>query len=140
MAEIRDLSTAALAYLGDCVIELSVREHLVKRGLSHSSSLNRAALDFVRASAQSDAVERLLPHLTEEELAFYHRGRNAQHLRFPKNAKPIEYRRATGMEVLFGYLHAAGRDERVRELFAVAYPNSQNSRKTEEIDHEKSED
>ena len=129
-----ELSTSALAYLGDCVIELLVREHLVSQGLSHSASLNRAALDFVRASAQSDAVERLLPHLTEAEDAYYRRGRNAQHLRFPRNAKPAEYRRATGMEVLFGYLHASGKDERARELFAIAYPISQNeTMKAEEI-------
>ena len=121
MPETVGLSTPALAYLGDCVVELLVREHLVSRGLSHSDSLNRAALEFVRASAQSEAVERLLPRLTEEELAVYRRGRNSRRLNFPKNAKPAEYRRATGMEVLFGYLHAAGRDARARALFAVAY-------------------
>ena len=134
MRDPAELSTSALAYLGDCVIELLVREHLVFRGLTHSASLNRAALDFVRASAQSDAVERLLPHLTEAEDAYYRRGRNAQHLRFPRNARPAEYRRATGMEVLFGYLHASGQDERARELFAFAYPNSQNeTMKAEEL-------
>ena len=121
MAETRDLSTAALAYLGDCVIELLVRERLVSAGLSHSASLNRAALAFVRAEAQSVAVERLLPHLTEAENVVYRRGRNAQRLNFPRNAKPVAYRRATGMETLFGYLHAAGMDDRVRELFDIAY-------------------
>ena len=84
MPETVGLSTPALAYLGDCVVELLVREHLVSRGLSHSDSLNRAALEFVRASAQSEAVERLLPRLTEEELAVYRRGRNSRRLNFPK--------------------------------------------------------
>ena len=121
MAETFDLSTAALAYLGDCVIELLVRERLVFAGLSHSASLNRAALAFVRAEAQSNAVERLLPLLTEEENAAYRRGRNAQHLNFPKNARPVEYRRATGMETLFGYLHVSGMNARARELFDIAY-------------------
>ena len=70
-------SVPALAYLGDCVLELLVRERLVASGLSHSSSLNRAALAFVRASAQANAMERLLPHLTDEETAWYRRGRNS---------------------------------------------------------------
>ena len=135
MAETRDLSTAALAYLGDCVIELLVRERLVSAGLSHSASLNRAALAFVRAEAQSVAVERLLPHLTEAENVVYRRGRNAQRLNFPRNVKPVAYRRATGMETLFGYLHAAGMDDRVRELFDIAYAEElrQFEQKAEEL-------
>ena len=114
-------SVPALAYLGDCVLELLVREYLVASGLSHSSALNRAALAFVKASAQADAMDRVLPFLTEEEATWYRRGRNSGHLNFPKSASPAEYRRATGMEVLFGHLHAAGRDDRARELFALAY-------------------
>ena len=129
-------SVPALAYLGDCVLELLVRERLVASGISHSSSLNRAALAFVRASAQANAMERLLPHLTEEETSWYRRGRNSGHLRFPKNARPAEYRMATGMEVLFGHLHAAGLDDRARELFAIAYDLNEpsNSKKNEEND------
>lgn len=114
-------SVAALAYLGDCVLELLVREHLVASGLSHSSSLNRAALAFVKASAQAAAMERLMPFLTEEEIAWYRRGRNSGHLNFPRSASPGEYRVASGMEVLFGHLHAAGMDARARTLFALAY-------------------
>ena len=107
-------------------------EHLVESGISHSAALNRAALEFVRATAQSNAMERLLPHLTEEELGYYRRGRNAGHLNFPKNARPAEYRRATGMEVLFGFLHLAGRPERAKELFTVAYSVPQKTTKDEE--------
>ena len=116
-------STAALAYLGDCVIEMCVREHLVRAGISSSARLNRLALDFVRAPMQARAMQRLLPVLSEEELAVFHRGRNVGHTNTPKSATVAEYRAATGMETLFGYLHLSGKPERIRELFLIAYPD-----------------
>ena len=111
----------ALAYLGDAVMELFVRERLVAQGLAHSATLNRAALQYVRASAQAAAADRLLPLLTEEETAWFHRGRNSKHLNFPKNADPADYRKATGLEVLFGFLHASGQQARARALFEAGY-------------------
>lgn len=115
-------STSALAYLGDCVIEMCVRERLVRAGISSSARLNRLALDFVRAPMQAQAMKNILPLLSEEEEGVFHRGRNA-HGNTPKSATVAEYRAATGMEALFGYLHLAGREERIRELFAAAYPD-----------------
>ncbi len=122
MLDVRELSTSALAYLGDCVLELLVREKLVTAGLSRSGQLHTGALEYVKASAQADAMDRILPRLTEEEAGIYRRGRNNGHLNVPKNASRAEYRRATGMEVLFGYLHVTEQAERLRELFAVGYP------------------
>ena len=122
--DIREISTPALAYLGDCVIELCVRQMLVERGLSTSAHLNAAALDYVRAPAQAEAMKRLAEHLTEEEAAFFRRGRNMGHSSVPKRATVSEYRAATGMEVLFGYLHVTGQEARIAELFALAYPQS----------------
>ena len=115
-------STAALAYLGDCVIEMCVRQRLVAMGLSSSTKLNKAALDYVRASKQADAMKNILPLLTDEENAVFHRGRNIGHSNTPKSATVAEYRSATGMETLFGYLHLAGKRERIDELFNAAYP------------------
>lgn len=115
-------STAALAYLGDCVIEMCVRQRLVAMGLSSSAKLNKAALDYVRASKQAEAMKNILPILTNEESAVFHRGRNIGHSNTPKSATVAEYRSATGMEALFGYLHLADRQERIDELFAAAYP------------------
>lgn len=115
-------SVPALAYLGDCVMELFVRERLVREGLSHSASLNRAALAFVTATAQAGAAERILPELTEDEASCYRRGRNSGHLNFPKTAKPAEYRMASGLETLFGHLYLSGQEARARELFDLAYP------------------
>ena len=114
-------STAALAYLGDCVIEICVREHLVKSGLSSSARLNKRALDFVRAPCQAEAMKKILPHLTEEENAIFHRGRNIGHTNTPKSSTVAEYRAATGMEALFGWLHLSGNKERISELFRIGY-------------------
>lgn len=119
--EVREISTAALAYLGDSVIELCVRSMLVERGLSSSRSLNAEALHYVTASAQAQAVTRLLPSLSDEEIAVYRRGRNIGHTNVPKNATVGEYRMATGLEALFGYLSLCGKRERIGELFRLAY-------------------
>lgn len=119
--KIQEISVPALAYLGDCVLELRVRQHLIQSGLSTSAHLNAAALDYVRAPAQAQAMKNLLPHLREEEEAYFKRGRNIGHTNVPKRATVSEYRAATGMEVLFGYLHLMGENERIDELFRLAY-------------------
>ena len=122
MPDLREVSVPALAYLGDCVLELCVRRHLIAKGLSTSAHLNAAALEYVRASAQAEAMKRLLPHLSEEEASYFRRGRNLGHGNVPKRATVSEYRSATGMETLFGYLHLAGKSERIDALFRLAYP------------------
>ena len=124
MIPLNEISTPALAYLGDCVLEMQVRERLVGQGLSKSGHLNAEALRYVRASAQADAMERILPLLNEEELRVYKRGRNSGHLNVPKSASQAQYRTATGMEVLFGYLHLSNQTKRITDLFEAAYPQS----------------
>lgn len=120
--ELSDITTPALAYLGDSVLEVCVRTYLVtERGLSTSAHLNRASLDFVRAAAQSEAMGRIEPCLTEAEAAVYRRGRNMGHGNVPKSASVAEYRRATGMEVLFGYLSLTGQTERMDHLFRLGF-------------------
>lgn len=121
-ANLHTYSTAALAYLGDCVLELCVRERLVKNGISSSAKLNREALNYVRAGAQANAMKRILPMLTEQEEAIFRRGRNVGHTNTPKSATVAEYRSATGMETLFGWLHLAGEQARIQALFDLAYP------------------
>ena len=118
---IEEISTAALAYLGDSIIELCVREELVRRGVSSAKELNAAALKFVRAEAQAEAVAKIIPILSDEEGAAYRRGRNIGHTNTPKSATVGQYRMATGFEALFGYLHLLGRKDRINELFALAY-------------------
>ena len=116
-----DYSVASLAYLGDSVIELCVREHLVRTGLSSSARLNSEALEYVKASKQAAAMKNILPFLSEDEESIFKRGRNMGHTNTPKSATVSEYRAATGMETLFGYLHLTGQQERIAELFALAY-------------------
>ena len=120
--ELNTYSTAALAYIGDCAIEICVREYLVKeKEFSSSAKLNKEALNFVKASCQAEAMKNILPLLTEEENDVFHRGRNMGHSNTPKSATVAEYRSATGMEALFGWLHLAGKKERIDELFRIAY-------------------
>ena len=119
--DLKTISTSALAYLGDSVLEVCVRRHLIACGLATSAHLNSEALKYVRASAQAEAVKRIIPILTEEEAAVFHRGRNVGHTSTPKSATVSEYRMATGMEALFGYLYLSGAHERISELFREAY-------------------
>lgn len=115
-------SSASLAYLGDSAIEICVREYLVKEmGLSSSAKLNKEALRFVKASSQAEAMKNILDILTEEETNVFHRGRNMGHSNTPKSATVAEYRNATGMEALFGWLYLEKRQERINELFRIAY-------------------
>ena len=123
---IEEMSAAALAYLGDSVIELCVRQMLVEKGVSSAKNLNSTALLFVKAEAQADAMKIILPALSEEENGAYRRGRNIGHTNVPKSATVGQYRMATGMEALFGYLYLKGEKERVNELFALAYEDKIN--------------
>lgn len=126
-SDLNTYSTASLAYLGDCALEICVREYLVREaGLSSSARLNKAALEFVRASRQAEAMKNILPLLSREEDAVFHRGRNMGHSNTPKSATVSEYRSATGMEALFGWLWLGGKQERMRELFRIAYELDKN--------------
>ncbi len=124
------ISAAHLAYLGDCVYELLVREYLVKQGRSKPSV---EALAYVTAGAQSKALDRILPVLTEGETDAYRRGRNCVHGNAPKRSGVAEYRRATGLEALFGYLYVKGYTERIRELFILAFSESSNAEPDEKV-------
>ncbi len=112
-----------LAYIGDGVLELLVREKLISSGETSTGKLSAMAQKIVCAPAQSEMVEKLLPMLTEEEEAAYKLGRNHKVGGKPKKATAVEYHRATGMEAVFGYLHMKGRTERIRELFYALYTN-----------------
>lgn len=112
--DMHTLSPLALAFVGDGVYSLMVRERLLSQANRPVNDLHKMAVTAVRAEAQSAAMERLLPVLTEEEEAVFKRGRNAHTAR-----SGADYHRATGLESLFGYLYLAGRIDRVRELFAL---------------------
>ncbi len=110
-----------LAYLGDSVFELLVREHILSIGIKDNGEANKLALGYVMAKKQSEALDAILPMLTEEETDVFRRGKNAKTKSSPKSATAGDYRKATGLEVLFGYNHCLGRDERNRDLFFAAF-------------------
>ncbi len=116
---------ATLAYIGDAVIELYLRERLIASGVTDTGKLSAAAQKLVCAPMQSTLTEEvLLPLLTEEEKAAYRLGRNYKTGGKPKHATAAEYARATGMEAVFGYLHLTGQTERARELLRASYENA----------------
>lgn len=119
----KQLSPLALAFLGDAVFGLYVREKLLLQGNAPAQQLHRKAVGYVCARAQSKAVEEIAGLLSPDEESVYRRGRNA-HSRPPKNADVADYRRATGLEALFGYLHLCGETDRARDLFQVIWGDS----------------
>lgn len=117
--EIRAISSIGLAHLGDGVYELLVRAWLCAHGRATGKGLHRAAVELVKAPAQAERAERILPLLTEEEAAVYKRGRNAHVHTVPHSASRADYLKATALECLLGDLYLRGRRERINELFAV---------------------
>ena len=115
--EINQISALGLAHCGDAVFELLVRSFLCSTGKATTRDLHRLTVSYVNAPAQAARVERMLPLLTEDELAFYRRGRNAHVHAVPKNATHKQYSKATGLECLFGALYLAGKLDRINELF-----------------------
>ncbi len=118
---LKTLDGASLAYLGDAVFELWVRERLLQQGIVHSGALNQASHAYVTAKSQSAAFHRIEDMLTEEETAYFKRGRNSPHLSVPKSASGAEYRTATGFETLCAALWLAEKKERLSELLEKAF-------------------
>lgn len=121
------LSALDLAFVGDGVYGLLVREMLARDGSRPVGELHRMAVAYVNATAQAAAYDRIAPLLTEQEQAVYRRGRNGG-AHPPKNAVPGDYAKATGLEALFGYLYLNGAQERVRELFEAITANKENAK------------
>lgn len=118
--ELKSLNGLTLAYLGDAVLEIMVREKVIESGITDVGKLNEMARHYVKATDQSDALNNILDLLTEEEMTYFKRGRNTKG-NTPKSASAVEYRRATGMESLFAYLYLSGKTKRMKELFEIAY-------------------
>lgn len=114
----KQLSPLNLAFIGDCVYEMLVRETLVIDANRPVNDLHRESVKFVSAKAQTAAFEKIKDILTEEEMAVYKRGRNAKVGHSPKSATEGEYHCATGVEALFGYLYLTEQLDRIKELFS----------------------
>ena len=114
----KNIGTRELAYLGDAVFELMVREKLIAENISFST-LNQIADKYVNAKAQSEMYHRIFTKLTGIEQSIIKRGRNLHTTARSKSACMSEYRHATGLEVLFGYLYVSGETNRIKEVFEM---------------------
>ena len=116
--EVNQIGMLSLAHVGDAVYELLVRSRLCADNHTAVTQLHRMTVSQVNAAAQAQAVEKILPLLTEEERGVYKRGRNTKVNSVPHHAEIAQYHAATGLEALFGWLYLLGRRERLEELFA----------------------
>jgi ribonuclease-3 family protein len=114
------LPPLTLAYVGDAVYSLFVRKRILERGAVRVGDLHKASVSYVQARRQAEALQQLLPSLTEEEQDVVRRGRNAKSHAPPKGASAAEYQASTAFETLLGFLYLAGREERLAEVLSEA--------------------
>lgn len=117
--DIRTYSPLTLAYIGDSIYDLIIRTLVVERGNEPANKLHRKTVTYVKAQTQAAMIEALIEELTEEELAVYKRGRNAKSYTSAKNASIGDYRKATGLEALMGYLYLQDNLPRIIELIQI---------------------
>ncbi len=116
----REVSSLVLAYVGDAVYELAVREYLVNQGITNVNKLHREAVRHVRASTQAKVFRALNVHLNNTGESVAHRGRNAKSAHAPRGDSVIEYRHSTGFESLVGYLYLQRDWPRLEEILSLA--------------------
>jgi ribonuclease-3 family protein len=116
---LNSIPTLNLAFIGDGVFDLLVREHLVRGNGGQVGELNQTKVSMVNCKSQADYARAIQPHLTEEESEVYRRGRNAKVNSASKHSTLSDYHAATGLEALFGYLYLKGENERIKELFTL---------------------
>lgn len=114
--DIKTYSPLVLAYIGDSIYDLIIRTAIVENGNAPVNKLHKSVSKLVQASAQADLYFRIKEQLSEEEMAIFKRGRNAKSFTSAKNAGIVEYRTATGLEALLGYLYLSDQTNRMMEL------------------------
>ena len=117
--QVNSVSNLGLAHIGDAVYELLCRSYLCCKGNKTVKNLHKDSVAMVKAPTQAKYADMLLPHLTEQEMDWFRRGKNAHTHAAPKSATPQEYAKATGLEALFGALYLSGQTDRLGELFAI---------------------
>ena len=123
------MSPLALAFIGDAVMSLKMREYVLSLGYAKPNDFQRLTVKFVSAKAQAEFMTTLTEQgfFTEEELAVFKRGRNAKSLTVPKNTDVLTYKVSTGFEALIGYLYLSNNQERLMELISIAIEKGGNS-------------
>jgi ribonuclease-3 family protein len=112
-----------LAYLGDALYELKIRERLLTSGIGNVDMLHKSAVKYTSATAQAKAYHIIKEYLSEEEMTYFKRGRNAKSDRKAKSASRSEYITATGLESLFGWLYTENKFKRIDELIDLILRN-----------------
>ena len=118
----KSMSPLTLAFIGDTVFDLIVRTRVIEEGNAPVRKLHHTASSLVNATTQSHIMKLIMPELTEEETAVFKRGRNAKSYTSAKNANINDYRIATGLEALIGWLYLSGNMERIYELILPVLP------------------
>lgn len=119
--DLKAINTTALAFMGDAVYEVYVRKYVMEQGFVSADILHKAAVKYVKADAQAEAVKKLMKDfLTEEEIALVKRARNRKSTSKSRSAGPVAYKLATAFEALIGYLYLAEKKERASEIMALA--------------------
>lgn len=116
---INRIPTLNLAFIGDGVYDLLVREYLVAHSSAHVGELNQRKVSLVNCKSQAEFAEKIAAHLSEEELDVYKRGRNTKVNSASRHSTISDYHAATGLETLFGWLYLKGRRDRINELFTL---------------------
>lgn len=119
--ELNTLSPLTLAFVGDSVYEMFIRTKILSMGNRPSCELHKIAVGYVKAKAQAQAAHKVLDVLTDQELEIYKRGRNTNIHTVPKNAQMADYRHATALEALIGYLYIKGEEDRLEEILNLAF-------------------
>ena len=118
--DVEKMSGTTLAYMGDAVYEVYVRQYVLEKDSVDVNKQNRLAIKFVRAEGQAYAIKKMLPNLTEEEQLLVKRARNRKITSKPQNVKPVTYKLATAFEAFIGYLYLSGQKERLEEIVKEA--------------------
>lgn len=118
-SQVKGVTNLGLAHVGDGVYELLCRSYLVSKGGKTVLKLHNQTVELVKAPTQAKFADKIKPMLSEEEMDYFRRGKNAHTHAAPKSATPQEYAKATGLETLFGALYLLGRKDRLMELFAA---------------------
>ena len=115
------LSGTTLAYIGDSIYELKVREILIEKGLTKVDDLHKNAIKYTSATGQATAFDLIENILSEEEMSIFKRGRNSESTRKPRNTSLAIYKKATGLEALIGYLHLSKNIDRLDDLYKIIF-------------------
>ena len=118
--EVRNMNPQVLAFVGDGVYSLYIRHKIIMNKNLKGAKLHKEVIDYVKAKGQSNFIDKLLPLFTDVEMSVFKRARNHKTLSQAKNASIVDYRRATGLEAVLGYLYLTSNEDRLNEILELS--------------------